>query len=233
MLATVVNGLAIILGGILGALFGSKINERYTDTIFRGLGLITAVLGIINAIKTADVLGMIVCLSLGVLIGEALDIEGKTEALGRRLEKKAVKNGDGRFAQGFVAGSLLFCIGSMAIMGALEAGIHNNPDIILSKAVIDGIAAVTMAAGLGPGVACSGISVLLYQGTLTLFSSLLAPFLSEAVVLEMTAVGGILLIGVALNILDLGKHLRVANMLPAIFLPLAYQPLVALLTRLF
>ena len=235
MFATFVNGLIVIAGGLIGVLFRDKINRTYTDAVFFGLGLVVLVMGVMNAIKTADVLGMVLCLALGILIGEGLDLEGKTEKLGQRLEKKMMrgKEDGGRFSQGFVSGSLLFCVGSMAIMGALEAGIHHDSTIILSKAMIDGIAAITLAAGLGIGVAFSALAIWAYQGTLTFFAGYLAPYLQEAVVLEMSAIGGVLLIAISLNMLGIGKHAKVANMLPAIFLPLLYQPIVSLIGSLF
>ncbi len=235
MFATLFNGLIVIVGGAIGVIFRDKIDRKYSEAVFQGLGFVVLVLGVINAIKTADVLGMVICLALGILIGEILDLEGKTEQLGKKLEEKLVrdKSGHSQFAEGFVAASLLFCVGSMAIMGALEAGINHNPAIILSKSVIDGIAAITIAAGYGVGVIFSALSIWAYQGGLTLFAGYLAPFLQEAVVLEMTAIGGVLLIAISLNMLGIGKHFKVANMLPAIFFPLLYQPLSAFIMGLF
>ena len=131
-----------------------------------------------------------------------------------------------------MSGSLLFCIGSMAIVGSMEAGINGNPTIILSKSVIDGIAAISLSMTMGIGVAFSGISVLLYQGMITLLASIAAPYLQDTVVLEMSAIGGILMIGIAINMLKL-KKIKVGNMLPAVFLPILYQPVVALITKLF
>ena len=128
-----------------------------------------------------------------------------------------------------MSGSLLFCIGSMAIVGSMEAGINGNPTIILSKSVIDGIAAISLSMTMGIGVAFSGISVLLYQGMITLLASIAAPYLQDTVVLEMSA---ILMIGIAINMLKL-KKIKVGNMLPAVFLPILYQPVVALITKLF
>lgn len=132
----------------------------------------------------------------------------------------------GRFTEGFVTATLLFCVGSMAVMGSLEAGINHNYSIIISKGVIDGVTAITFAATMGIGVAFSTIPLLLYQGGITLLAGAVAPFLSDAVVVEMSAVGGVMLLGLAANMLDLVKErIRVGNMLPALFLPLLYLPL--------
>lgn len=230
MIATVANAVLVLLGGLLGLLFRKKINMRFTDALMSGMAFVVAVIGISGAVKTGDILGMIVCMAAGILIGELVNIEKRLDALGNFLRRRFTKDsaGESTFTQGFVSASLLFCVGSMAIMGALEAGVNHNYTIILSKAVIDCIAAFSMAAALGVGVSFSALSVILYQGLLTLAAVAVAPYLSQTVVTEMSAVGGVLLIAVAFNMLDLGKKVRVANMLPAMFLPLLYQPISAL-----
>ena len=230
MIATVVNAALVLLGGVLGLLLRKKINFRYTDALMMGMAFVVAVIGISGAVKTNDVLGMIVCMATGTLTGELLDIEKWLDRLGEWLRRRFDKSAGtaGTFTQGFVSASLLFCVGSMAIMGALEAGVNHNYTVILSKSVIDCIAAFSMAAALGPGVSFSALSVLAYQGLLTLLAVAVSPYLSQNVVNEMSAVGGVLLMAVAFNMLDLGKKVRVANMLPAMLFPLIYQPIAGL-----
>jgi hypothetical protein len=167
-------------------------------------------------------------------MGEALDIEGRLDGAGEFLHAKFMKKGENsRFTEGFVTATLLFCVGSMAIMGAMEAGMNHNYTILISKGVLDGVTSISFAAAMGVGVAFSAIPMLIYQGALTLLASFAGPYLGTAVVIEMSAVGGTIIAGIAINMLGLGKgKLRVGNMLPAIFLPIAYIPLVSWLGRL-
>lgn len=231
MIATIVNVILILLGSVVGMAVGSRLPERLSKTITAGLALCVAVIGITNAIKTADILCVIICLTLGGLLGEWIDIEKHMDSAGEKLKcvlmKRFGEKGNmGRFTEGFVTATLLFCVGSMAVMGSLEAGINHNYSIIISKGVIDGVTSITFAAAMGIGVAFSTIPLLLYQGGITLLAGAVAPFLSDAVVVEMSAVGGVMLLGLAANMLDLVKErIRVGNMLPALFLPLLYLPL--------
>ncbi|MEE0775952.1 MAG: DUF554 domain-containing protein [Bacillota bacterium] len=234
MYAAIVNALAIVLCSILGILFKNKLNPRFTDAILVGLSIVVLILGASYALKTEDILGMIICVSIGTLLGEWMQIEERMESMGNKIRDKFLKSSDASssFTEGFMSGSLLFCIGSMAIVGSMEAGINGNPTIILSKSVIDGIASISFAMSMGIGVAFSGVSVLLYQGAITLLATVAAPYLPDAVVLEMSAIGGILMIGISINMLKL-KKIKVGNMLPAVFLPILYQPVVHLITKLF
>lgn len=236
MIAAVVNAILVLAGSMIGLLFKSKIKERYSQTIVAGLALCVAVIGIINAAATQDILAVILCMVFGTVIGELIQIEERLDRLGERLKKRVMKkDGDGgRFTEGFVTAALLFCVGSMAIMGSLEAGINQKYTIIFSKSIIDCVTAITLAAAMGIGVAFSAAAVLIYQGALTLLATVVGPYLSSAVVVEMSAVGGAMLIGIALNMLEVGKNrIRVGNMLPAVILPIIYVPLAAYLSSLF
>ena len=163
----------------------------------------------------------------GTILGELLRIEEHLDAAGGLLRKKLVRGGDAsRFTEGFVTASVLFCVGSMAIMGAMEAGIQGRYDILISKSVIDGVAAITFSSAMGIGVAFSALPLLLYEGALVLLFAQAGPLLSTAAITEMSAVGGTIIVGIGINMLGLGKgKIRVGNMLPAIFLPLLYLPL--------
>lgn len=231
MIATMINAILVLVGSVMGLAVGSRLPDRLSKTIMAGLALCVAVIGITNAIQTEDILCVILCLTAGGVLGEGLNLEKHMdragEALKRALMTRFGKKGDlGRFTEGFVAATLLFCVGSMSVMGSLEAGINHDYSILISKGVIDGVTAMTFAAAMGIGVAFSVIPLLLYQGGITLAAGAAAPFLSAMVVNEMSAVGGVMLLGLAANLLGIvPERIRVGNMLPALFLPLAYAPL--------
>lgn len=234
MVATVVNCVLVLMGSFIGIVFQNRISQRLTVSITHVLGLCVLSIGITSAVKTNNTLCVIICLVLGTLLGEALNIEGRLDGVGEFLRAKLLKSGENsRFTEGFVTASVLYCVGSMAIMGSMEAGINHNYSILISKGVIDGITSISFAAAMGVGVAFSAVPLLLYQGSLTLLAAVVGPYLGDAVVTEMSAVGGLIIIGIGINMLGLGKEkLRVGNMLPAIFLPLAYLPLERLLGSL-
>lgn len=235
MLGPIVNFAAILAGSLVGVLFGKKIKERYTDALLVGLALVSGLVGIMSAIKTENTLCVIICISLGTLIGELLRIDDRIEALGETIQSKLIRGaGSSSFSQGFVSCSILFCIGSMAVMGSIESGINGDHSILFAKSVIDCIASVAYAAAMGIGVAASSVCVLICEGGMALLAGWVSPLLTDAVVNEVSAVGGVLLMGLAVNLLGL-RHdrIRIANMLPAVFLPIAYIPLVELIGGLF
>lgn len=182
------------------------------------LALFTFGLGVVFFMKSQEIMVVIMSLVLGTLIGELIDIEKRLEGLGGSLQSK-LKGVGGNFSEGFVTSSLLFCVGSMAIMGSLQSGLSGNHEVLFAKSAIDAVTAIIFASAMGFGVAMSAIPVLIYEGALSLAASAVAPYLSTAVVDEMTAVGGVLLMGLAISILDI-KKIRVGNMLPGIFLPI-------------
>ena len=221
MIASIVNAIVVVLGGLLGLLLGGRLKEHHTKTIVASLGICTAVIGITGAIATSNILIVILCLVIGTVLGELLKIEHHLDTLGDWLKSKVAKNGGGRFTEGFVTASLLFCVGSMAIMGSFDAGLRGDYNTIFAKSALDCVMAVTFAATMGVGVLFSSVSVLLYQGALTLLAGFVEPYLSAEVILEMSAVGGVMLIGTGMNILGLTKErIKVGNMLPAIVLPI-------------
>lgn len=233
MLAVLVNTAAVIVGSGIGIIFRSKINQKFMTTIISALALVTMVIGISSAIATADITIVIVCVVIGTIIGELLKIDDRIENAGDYIKGKLLKNkpDEGKFTEGFVSACILFCVGSMAIMGSLEAGINGNNSIIFAKSALDFVASTAYGAAMGLGVMFSAVFVLLYQGGLTLLSTALAPVLSQEIVAEMSAVGGVILIGIGINMLGLtDKKIKVANMLPGIFLPIAYFPLVSLIS---
>lgn len=225
----------VLVGSAVGLLFKNLINEKLQAIITHALGLCILGIGISGMISTENMLCVIVCIVVGTVIGHVIDIEGRLERGGELLHTKVSKKGSGsRFAESFVDASLLFCVGAMAITGSIEAGLNHNYEIIISKGVIDGITSISFAATMGIGVAFAAIPVLVYQGLLTLLARWVGPLLSPAVINEMSAVGGILITAFAINMLELGKtKIKAGNMLPAIFLPIAYIPLAEWLCSLF
>jgi len=223
LIAAVVNAIVVVLGGLLGLLLGGRLKEKHTKTIVAALGICTMVIGITGAVATANILIVIICLVIGTIVGELLRIEHYLDSLGDWLKSKVSKNGGGRFTEGFVTASLLFCVGSMAIMGSFDAGLRQDYNTIFAKSALDCVMAVTFAATMGVGVLFSGATVLVYQGALTLLAVFVEPYLSYEVVVEMSAVGGVMLIGTGMNILGLTKErIKVGNMLPAMILPVIW-----------
>lgn len=236
MPATLINAALVLLGSAVGLVFRGKIPQRFTQLITLALGLCVLVIGIDAALDTADTLCVIVCMVVGTILGELIDIERHMDNIGERLKARLAAKGEGnsRFSEGFVSASVLFCVGAMAINGSLAAGLNGDWSIIVSKGVIDGVTSISFAAAMGVGVAFSVIPLALYQGGLTLLASVVGPYLSPELVAEMSAVGGLLIIGIAVNMLGLGREkIRVGNMLPAVFFPAVYLPLRELLSGLF
>ena len=223
MLAVFVNALTVILGSTLGVLLNKHLKEEYTKTVIACMGICTMVIGITGAIATSNIIIVVVCLVVGTVIGELLKLEQRLDNVGNWLKSKLPQKGNSQFTEGFVSASLLFCIGSMSIMGSFEAGLQGNYDITFAKAAMDGIISVTFAATMGIGVAFSALTIIAYQGGLTLLAGVIAPILSDPVIIEMSAVGGVMLIATGMNIMGLAKdRIRVGNMLPALIIPVIW-----------
>ncbi len=227
MIATIVNVVLVLLGSILGLVFKNRISSRFSATLTSALGLCVMGIGVTSMISTNDTLCVIVCMVAGTLLGEALRIEDRLEGIGDVLRRRLLRQGgSSRFVEGFVNATVLFCVGAMAINGAMAAGMQGDYSILISKSVIDGVTAVTFATAMGVGVAFSAIPILVYEGGMTLIFGAVGQGIDPAIVTEMCAVGGTIIVGIGLNMLGLPREkLRVGNMLPAIFLPLAYVPL--------
>jgi hypothetical protein len=228
MVATLINAGLILLGSILGLLFKNRISTRFSVVITQGLSLCVLGIGISNVLKTDDTLCVIICMVVGTLIGEALKIEDRLDSAGELLRRTLIKDdGNSRFTEGFVTATLIYCIGAMAITGSIEAGLNHNYSILVSKGVIDGVTSISFAAAMGVGVAFSVLPVILYQGAITLLATVVGPYLSDTVIAAMSGVGGAIIMGLGINMLGIAKtKVKVGNMLPAIFLPIAYIPLV-------
>ena len=217
MLGTGVNVIAIVAGGLIGTVFGKIIPEKMRSTILQGLGLAIMLIGLQMAIKTGNMLVVIASLVLGAITGELIDIEEKLNRLGKHLETRLSRQRHGRFTKAFVTASLVYCVGAMAIVGALQDGLNGDHSILFAKSALDGITAVIFSASMGIGVIFSALPVLIYQGSISLFAGALQGILSDPVVLEMGAVGGLLILGIGINMLKI-KEIKVANLLPGIFI---------------
>ena len=224
MLGTIVNVITIIIGSLVGILLKKGIKDEYKETIMNGIGLAVLIIGISGGIKSNNTVLVIASIVLGSLIGEIIGIENKLDQLGNRMEKKFGK-GDSNFSRGFVTASLVYCIGAMAIVGSLESGLSGNHETLFAISMLDGISAIIFASTLGIGVAFSAIPVFIYQGAITLLANSVKGILTPEVVLEMSAVGGILILAIGINILGI-KKIKVGNMLPAIFIPIIYYLIV-------
>lgn len=218
LLGSIVNAAAIIAGGLAGTVVKKGLSERFSNIIISALGILTVAIGATFAVQSKEIIVVAFSLVLGSVSGEWINIEKRMNDLGDYVQNRLESNG-GNFSEGFVTASLLFCVGSMAIMGSLQSGLMNDHSILFTKALMDGVISVVFASTMGIGVAASFVPVFVYQGGISLMASVIAPYLSEAVMTEMTATGGILLIGVGINILEL-KKIKVGNMLPAIFFPI-------------
>ena len=223
MLGTIVNVIAIICGSLLGLLFRKGIPDNYKEIIMSGIGLSVILIGVKSALSSDQLLIVIFSVIIGAGIGEFLKIEAKLESLGNYFEQRlASKSSDtGSFARGFVTASLVFCVGSMAIVGALESGLTGNHQTLFAKSILDGVTSLIFASSLGIGVLFSGVPVFLYQGAITLTAVFMKNLLVAETISQMTSVGGLLILAIGLNLLGITK-IRVGNLLPGIFLPLLY-----------
>lgn len=224
MISPVVNALAIVAGTFVGLLLKKGIPERLNDSIMKALGLCVVFIGIKGLSSGSNTLVLIISMVVGTLIGEVLDLDLRIRNLGDWVEgrfKKKEEGGSLGIAEGFVTATLLFCVGAMAIVGSLQSGLTGNHETIFTKSILDFVAAIIFASTKGIGVAFSAVAVLIYQGSLVLLATWIAPFLSDAVIGEMTAVGSLVILALGLNILGITK-IKVMNLVPAIFLPVLF-----------
>jgi len=216
MLGTIINVATVILGSTIGLILHTRFSKRFTEVAFQGIGIFTIFLGIVMALKSDAYLVIVLSLISGSLIGEALNIEVWMDNLGEKL-KARLKSKNDKFSEGLVTAFLLFCMGSMTILGAIEEGLGSKPNLLLTKSIMDGFGSIALSSALGIGVMFAVIPLLIYQGGLTLLTSVFGDYFSEIYINNLTSVGGILLIGLGFRILEI-KQIRVLNMLPALAL---------------
>ena len=216
MLATIINALAVLVGSIIGLILRKGIRERYQKIIFTAAGLTSLTIGIQMALKTSHMLAFAIALIVGGLLGTLLNIEEAVLGLGERLKQRFAKKSEGStFAEGFLSASVLYCSGAMAIVGSFKAGTDGDYSIILTKSVLDGFMSIIFAGAMGPGVAFSALSILVYQGALTIMSVWVKPFVTDIMLAELTGIGGALVIMIGLSLLDI-KKFKTGDFLPAL-----------------
>lgn len=221
MLGTIVNTIAVIIGAGIGMFLKKGIPQKLSDTMMKGLGLCTLFLGISGSLDGQNSLILIISIVVGALIGEGIDLDAKLNQLGNWLENR-FKSKDGSkvsVAEGFVSASLLFCVGAMTIVGSLQSGLQGNHEMLFNKSMLDFVAAIIFASTMGVGVMLSAAFVFVYQGAITMLATWVAPVLSDIVIAEMNCAGSVIIIGIALNLLEITK-LKVMNYVPAIFIPI-------------
>jgi uncharacterized protein len=228
MIGTLVNFAAIVVGSVLGVLLKKGISEKAQRVVMQGIGMCVLVIGVMGAIKTDQALLLVVSVSLGGFLGTVIGIERRLEAWGERTQKRFHREGGVPFAEGLVTATITFCVGAMAILGSIESGLHHNYELLFIKSALDGFFAMMLATTFGLGVAFSAVPVLIYQGAITLGAGVLAPLLTDAMMVEVSAVGGVLIVGIGINLLGL-KKIHVGDMLPAVLIP----PLYFLISGLF
>ncbi len=220
---TLFNALAILLGGAIGLFAGRLVSERVQRSIFQCLGLFCLYLGADMALRMQHVLAVLLSFILGTAAGELMDLDVRLNALSDRI-KARLRIGSKTFTEGFVTATLLFCIGSMAILGAIEDGVRGNPGLLVTKGVMDGTATLFLTASLGVGVLFSALPVLLYQGALTLAAGWAQALITPAMLADLSGLGGLMIMGIGLNLLRI-TEIRTGNMLPGLVLMLLFSAL--------
>lgn len=216
MNGTIVNTIAIVVGSLIGMSLKSGFIKEKSNAIMGALGLSVIIIGLQGVIQYDSPLKLIVSLALGVLIGEILDLDTLINRFARMIEKRFVSSEEGRFVQGFVCASILFGVGAMAIVGSIQSGLESNETILYTKSLLDFISSIVYASTFGLGVLFSGFVILIYQGTITVLSSVVAPFLNDVIIADVGAVGSALVMAIGLNMLNITK-LKLANFLPSVF----------------
>jgi|TARA_B110001469_G_C9523293_1_gene260391 uncharacterized membrane protein YqgA involved in biofilm formation len=221
-IGSIVNALAVVCGSLIGLGLGTLVPTKIRLAVFKVIGLFTLVLGLKMALATQQFLLLLICLVLGVLVGELLNIDDALEKFGTYIKVK-LKSKNPLFSEGLLTAFILYCVGSMTFVGAIEEGIKHDPTLLFTKSLLDGITSIFLASTFGVGVLVSAIPLLIFQSLLTWGAIYFEPYLTPEIITELSALGGILIMAIALNILELQK-IKVSNLLPALFLviPLYY-----------
>jgi len=225
MLGTIVNAITAVIGSCIGLVIRGGIDKKLEDSIMKVLGLASLFIGLSTALgglldENAEPVLFIISLVLGTVIGEKLDIEGKMDNIGNRLQE-AMGGRGGNVSQGFVTASLTFCVGTMSILGALESGLNGNHSVLFAKSVLDFTSSIIFSSTMGVGVMFAAVTILVYQGGITLFSSAIGPYITADMLREISIVGGIMIFAIGCNLSKTNKF-KVANMLPALIIPVIY-----------
>lgn len=224
-MGAIINAITIVIASFIGLFLNKNIPERVSVAIMNGIGLCILIMGIDGALATTNISIMIISITIGTLVGEAIDLDAGLTRFATRLEKAVVKDtSQTSLSGGFISATLIFCVGSMAILGSLENGLYGDPTTLFVKSLLDGITAIFLASSLGAGVLLSAGAVLVYEGAIILLAQFLAPLLSAAVITEVVAVGSLLLVALGLNFINV-TEMKIMNMLPAMVFPIILVPL--------
>ena len=218
MKGTIINAVAVIIGSLIGLVFNRLINEKIKKIFFQAIGLFVFVVGLQMALSSKNLLILMFSIASGSIIGELLDIETKLNNFGKYLKKK-VKSKNPTFIQGFVTFSLVACVGGLGIIGPIEDVLNNNLSVLYTKSMLDGVTAIVFTSALGPGVLFSFISILVYQGLISLLAVFAKQYLTTGIITEMSAAGGLLIMATGINLLEI-KKIKIGNMLPSIIVAL-------------
>ena len=215
IIGTLINAAAVLLGGGIGLLVKGRIPAKFANNIIRAIALCVCIIGIEKAVK-GDLMLLVVSLALGAFIGELFHIEDGLNNLGQWLQKKLSRQeGNSTFSEGFITATLLFCVGAMAVVGSIESGLGNDRNTIITKSIMDGITSTILASSLGLGVLFSAAAILVYQGSIEFFAGYLQNVLTDALITQISATGGVMIFGIGLNMI-LNAKIRVANLLPSL-----------------
>lgn len=229
MIGVLVNAIGVIICSVLGTKIGMRFSKDLQEQILNLLGICVVVIGVSSALKGENILLTVCSCAIGVIIGYLLDIDGRLNALGRKVNSMFSREGtESTFIEGFVTSTLIFCIGSMGIVGSINAGLMGDNSMLFTKAILDSVISIALASTLGIGVAFSGVIIFLYQGMFVLLASVFKDVFTASMITSITGVGGVLIIAIGLNIMEI-KKLKNANMIPALVIPIVYE----LLTNAF
>ncbi len=223
MIGTLVNTGAVVAGSLVGMAVKSRLPEKFVNVVFQAIGLFTLAIGISMSLRSDRMLVVVLSLVVGTVIGQWVDIDRHIQRFSDYLQRKSGQKNDTipsgehsrRFTEGFITATMLFCVGSMAILGAIEDGMGQTPAILYTKSLMDGISSIILASTFGVAILFSSVPMLLYQGAITLFAASMMHLMTESMIADLTAVGGVLLIGLGITILKI-KELKITNMLPAL-----------------
>lgn len=219
MLGVIVNTATVVIGSLIGLATGKLIPEKWADFVMQGIALCVIYIGIDGAMAGENTLIAIISMAAGAIIGSAADLDRHLNSFAKRIESHFSKSKENStIAEGFVNASLLFCVGAMTIVGSLQAGLTGNNEMLFTKAALDGISSIVFSASLGIGVLLSAAFVFVFQGAIVLLAQAVEPFLTDAVISEMTCVGSLLILAIGLNMLGITR-LKIMNYMPAVFLP--------------
>lgn len=219
MLGVLVNTVSVIVGSLIGVFLKKGLPERLSKSLTTAIGLAVVYIGIDGMMSGENTLVLVLSMVTGAIIGTLLDLDRRLEGLGKRIEGKFNGNGDSKISEGFVSATLLFCVGAMTIVGALQSGLSGNHETQYTKAILDFISAAILASTLGWGVMLAAVSVFVLQGSIVLLAQLAEPYLNDYVIAEMTCAGSVLILALALNMLGITK-IKLMNYLPAMFVPI-------------